>query len=356
MATRKTTATEGRAAKTKKDLQAAYQTAVEDLKEKEQAQLRPEKQLEEKQQQETVAAAETLVADSRALQDIAQLKISIGKMLGQLTEQLEGELRKYETVRAAVTARERELQEIYEIQKSANSLAALIEAENQQRAEFENEMAERRAVLETEIAEARERWQKEKAECEQAQKAQKDADKRQRDREKEQFDYEFQREQTLARNKFADETGALEKEMQTRRDKLEKELVEREREVAARETELRELRTRVETLTSDRDTAVTQAVESATQRLQTQAKTQLDLLQKESDGERNVLTTRIEAFEKTVKDQAAQITRLTGQLDTAYGKVQDIAVRAIEGSASAKALQNLQSILAENVRKPAPEK
>lgn len=52
-------------------------------------------------------------------------------------------------------------------------------------------------------------------------------------------------------------------------------------------------------------------------------------MKKGFEGEKNVLQTRIDALEKQVKIQERQINELAEQLNNAYGKVQDIAIRAI---------------------------
>jgi len=65
------------------------------------------------------------------------------------------------------------------------------------------------------------------------------------------------------------------------------------------------------------------------------------MLRRQSDGEKNVLTAKIAALERTVKAQAEQLARLQEQAEKAYSQVQEIAVRAIEGSASAKQLAHL---------------
>lgn len=55
--------------------------------------------------------------------------------------------------------------------------------------------------------------------------------------------------------------------------------------------------------------------------------------------------------------QDQQIKRLDQQAEKAYAQIQEIAVRAIEGSASSKPIANLQQLMAEQVRKPAtPER
>jgi uncharacterized coiled-coil protein SlyX len=55
-------------------------------------------------------------------------------------------------------------------------------------------------------------------------------------------------------------------------------------------------------------------------------------MSKEFEGERRVLTTRIELLQKTVKERREQITKLSAQLEKSYQKVEDIAVKAIDGS------------------------
>jgi len=65
---------------------------------------------------------------------------------------------------------------------------------------------------------------------------------------------------------------------------------------------------------------------------------------------------RVESLEKTVKDQSAQIVKISQQLDKAYGQVQDIAVKTVEGSAATKSLTHLEHIVTEQTKKQAQEK
>jgi hypothetical protein len=338
------------AAGTKKRVQKAYQEAAEAVEAQEELVARSEQESVSRRQQEAVQVATELGENALGVQEIFQLKSNLGKMLGQLADQLESELQNFQTVQKAVAAKETELKEFYEIEKNANTLAALVEAQNREKSAFDEEMAEQREALDAEIAATRERWQKEKAEYDLALKVQREADKKQREREREEYDYTFKREQALARHAFADEKAAQEKELLTIRETTEKELAEREKAIVLREVEYKELRAAVEKLTKERDAIVKQAVETMRERLVGEHKSQVELMQKSFEGERSVLATKIEALDKAVNDQAAQITKYTSQLDAAYGKVQDIAVKALEGTANAKTLQGLQSLLADSVR------
>lgn len=81
-----------------------------------------------------------------------------------------------------------------------------------------------------------------------------------------------------------------------------------------------------------------------------------EALKRDFAGEKNVLTTRISALEQTVKEQAAQLSKLTQQAEKAYTQVQDIAVKAIEGSANFRSLTSLQQLLSDQGRKQGQEK
>jgi uncharacterized coiled-coil protein SlyX len=101
---------------------------------------------------------------------------------------------------------------------------------------------------------------------------------------------------------------------------------------------------------------VNRAVKDATDRIVLEAKNKEELLRKEFEGERNVLKTRIESLEKAVKEQSEQTAKLSQQLEAAYQKVQDIAVKTVEGASSTKSLTSLDQWLGEQIRKPSSEK
>ena len=62
------------------------------------------------------------------------------------------------------------------------------------------------------------------------------------------------------------------------------------------------------------------------------------MLKRFFEGENRVLTTRIESLEKTIKEQATQITKLTQHQEKAYGQVQEIAIKAVEGASNLKSI------------------
>ena len=340
---------------TKQEMLEAYQGLVRQLQEKRAAELNPEKRLQEKQAEEAVTVAAGLAPDGvdRALGD---LKATIGKSLAEIAERMASEVTRFKSVQKAVESKERDLQELYGIEKAATSLAALIEAQNQKRREFETELGRQKEELGREIETTRAEWEKEKKSHEIELRERDALEKKGRERDKEEYAYSFKREQQAARDKLNDEKAGLEKEILAKRESVAKELADREKAVAAQEKELTELKQKAAAFPKELESAVAKAVKEATDRLILESKNREELLRKEFEGQRNVSVARIEALEKMAKDLSDQNGKLSKQLETAYQKIQEIAEKAIEGSSQSKSLADLQKLLAEQGRKTPTEK
>ena len=340
---------------TKQEMLEAYQALARQLEERRASELAPERRLEERRAEEAVKVAKG-VAPEGIDSEIGQLKADIGKLLSEISDKLAGESGKFRSIQKAVESKERDLQELYGIEKQAVSLAALIEAQNQKQSEFETEMIKRRENLTGEIEFLRGEWEKEKKAHEIEIKERDAQEKKARDREREEFAYAFKRDQQAIKDKLADEKATLEKEIKQKRETAEKELAERERTVAEKERELTELRGRAAAHPKELETAVNQAVKEATERLKLEAKNREELMRKELEGEIKVLSTKNEALEKSTKDLVAANAKLAQQLETSYQKVQEIAEKTVEGTSQSRSLAELQKLLIEQGRKGTGEK
>ncbi|MFC1760487.1 hypothetical protein ACFL6U_00220 [Planctomycetota bacterium] len=342
---------------TKKELLEAYQQVLAQIEEKEKSQLNPQQTLKQKKEGEVVAMVARLSAEG-VVGEIDHLKADMIKLLANVADKLAREVERFEKTQLAIEIKERELKEIYEIDKAAATLAALIESQQQERQRFAEEMASDRETLACEIKETRLQWERKKAEYEAQAKEQAQEETKQRKRKEEEYQYAFDREKQLARNKFEDEQAcllagkeALEKEMVMLREQTEKGLQEREQRIAEKENQFTALQVQVDEFPKKLELAIAQAVKDATERLELQAQYRQDLQQKEYQGEKNVLTTRIQSLEKTVQEQNEQLAKLSQHQEAAYQKVQDVAVKAIEGASRVGAFSELQQTLAEQTKR-----
>lgn len=337
MAERKTTGKKLTTANTKQEMLEAYTELLSQTEERREATATPEQKVGEKAAKQALAVADALTPDG-IIRDISGLKVEVGKVLTSLADKLEQESGRYEAIKRAIAEKELELAEIYEIQKAASSLAALLEAQARKKEEYEAEMALRKESLTQEIEEVRAGWQREKAQKLAEQKELDSLDAKKRARDREEYEYTQKRERQAAADAFQKEKAGLEeeklrleREIALRREQTDREFGEREQALARQEQELADLRGRVAAFPKELEATVTREVKSAVDKVQIEAKFKLELAQKEFEGERNVLTARIGALEAMAKEQSGQISRLMEQVDKSYAQVQAIAVKAVEG-------------------------
>ncbi len=360
------------ATSTKKEMMEAFNELKKRFQEKDQFQLKPEKQKEEKQKKEVIKTAGAITPEG-TVNHINQLKMEVAKTLTQLSEKLEDEASKYLKLQEGIRLKEDELKEIYDIENSAYTLAALLEAQKQKKIDFEEEMTQRKQNLEeelahkkntqeTEINQLKESWQKEKEAHAAFIKERDSEEKKTREREKEEFLYNFNREKQLNENAFKDEKGKQEKQLAAAKEAFEQKvnqkdkiLAEREEKVKEREKLVDDLQKQVDTFPGRLEAAVDKAVTETSERLLREAKQNEELLKKGYDGEKNVLQTKIDALEQLVKEQAKQLEDLSSRMEKSYSKVQDIAVKAIEGSSASHRFSTIEKHLIEQQKKSIPQ-
>lgn len=328
------------ASSTKQEMLAAYKEMVKRLKEKRETELKPQQRAEERQKDEAVQVAESLSTEGIA-REVGNLRSEISKVLIELSDRMEEEIGKYLHLKRAVEAREKELTELSAIEKEALSLAALLEAQKERRERFDGEMAEKKQSLEVEMASTRTAWKEEQKAHDGEVQAREAAEKKKRERDAEEYTYTFERQKRLAQEQFEYEKARMERETQLRRAELERDLTAREQTLTTKEAELVQLRERTTSFGAELDAAVAKAVKETTTRLTRDSEAREALLRKEFEGEQKVLQSRIESLQQTVKEQQQQIVRLSTQIEKSYGQVQEIAVKAIEGSGSARVISGL---------------
>src|SRR6185312_5224859 len=198
------------------------------------AQAKPEEKIEARNVSQAVAVADELSTEG-VVKSISELKSVVGKTLSQLSDRLEEQVARYVQIQRAIIAKDQELKEIYEIQRSASTLTALIETYERQRQELAAEHAALKDELEEEIEKGRAEWDAEQTQREVEAKERETGEQKRREREKEEYRYTFAREQQQAKDRFADEMATAQKALAEQKAASERELTERERIVKAAE-------------------------------------------------------------------------------------------------------------------------
>jgi len=320
---------------TKKEILEAYEALLTKYNDQGKAGFMAEDAKKQKEEEELVEVAESAQKDD-VINEIISLKDSVSRTFTELTDTLAQENQRYASVQKAIDIKKKELKELFDIETTLFSLAALLEAQKLKKTEFEEEMAQEKEMLKAVIKETRELWEKEKQVRAQELKEQKEQEEKLRLREKEEYEYKTTRERGLKEQELKDLLEKTEREIQAQKETFEREQAEKSEELRQRENVISEkeesylgLQKQVDAFPAELKERVDAEVSLAVSRIKTDAEKNEELLTKDFEGQKNVLATKIDSLEKLVASQQAQIDTLTNQVDDAYGKVQNIAVKAV---------------------------
>ncbi len=268
----------------------------------------------------------------KIVKGLAELKLEIGNVFDTLEDRLSSEYKKLTELQQAVEIKEKELEEVHEIRINADSLAAILAAQREKKAEFETEIEERRRAFELEMEQKKLQWKKEQEDHESLKKERDLRLKREREREEEEYSYSTSTRRKKDSDEYEAKKSALDKELMEKKAAMEKELSEREALVKSREKEFEELKSQVEKFPIEIEKVRKDTEKSVLDRLEFKYKHEAALAAKGIEGEKKLNEQMIAALQTKIKEQEEYIHQLSKKMDDATKQVQNIAIKAIEGA------------------------
>lgn len=320
---------------TKSQILEAYNDAMKKLKEAKQEDRRTEKKKEE--EIETVKHASGNSID-RIIGEISDAKVKVMNELDDIGEKLTTEFKKFNETKKAVEIESKYLDDVYEIKTNADTLSALLLAQREKKSLFEAEMDEKQAGFDAEMNQKRLQSKQEQESYEKSKRERIEADRKEREREVEEYNYNVALERKKDEDAYAAKKAQMEKELLQKKEGMTKDLDEREAVISAKEKEYAELKAKVEQFPLQMESATKQAEKAVTEKIELNYKHEVELTQREIEGERKLNKQIIQSLENKIKEQADLIRQLTEKADAAGKQVQMIAVKAIEGASTQRAI------------------
>jgi len=318
----------------KSEIYDAYHALLNEVKDHKKSSQKEQSQMAMKA--ETVGKAVKHTPDT-LLKNFTELKLSTGKLLDNVAEQLTEEYNKLLTVREATEIETERLKNSYEINATAETLDALLLAQQRKKEEFELEMEQKQKNLEQWLADKREQWNKEKEQVETQHKEEQQLWKKTKQREEDDYHYQQKVQRQKELDDYALKKTVLERELEEKRTQAEKLLNEREAFLAESEAELNELRAKAAEFPKTLQTAIAEAEKHLKERLEREFRFEADLRQKEIEGNNKLNQQKIAALEAKIKEQDFQLKQLADRSNQATSQVQEIAIKALEGSSITRA-------------------
>ncbi|AFY44194.1 hypothetical protein [Nostoc sp. PCC 7107] len=284
------------------------------------------------------------------IESLAKIQLGFGSAANELSEQLTTQASKLGEIRQSVEMEITALKQLHNLDVAENTLDTLITAYEDNSKAYQEEYNQRYEVLSQEILEQRITWQKEQEEYKQSIKERNDNLNKTRQRDISEYKYDLELQRKLNSDEYEQVQKTLYKQLEEFQQATEKQWNEREKQVIERETQFAEAKSKVEAFPKDKEAALKKATEEGKGIAHYQAKVKSDLYAKEVEGQKRFYEQRLQSLEQTINNQETRIQNLSNQLDSALKQVQDLAVKAIEGTANVNSYQAIKEIALEQAK------
>ena len=314
---------------TKSEILSTYNKLLKSIKEEKST---DRKELKKRDEEKKIVMKSEEIAVESIIQGLADARLNIGKAFEKIEENLISRQKQLSDLKKAIEIETKRIEEIHQVSVEADSLAALISAQKEQKAIFKKEYEEQVEQLNAEIAEKKAVWQKERQSVEMELKERKGVLEKERKHEEEDYMYTLKRKREKENDEYEAKKAALEKEMLEKKESFEKEFALRKVDIDNKEKEYEELKKKVEEFPKTLEKAVEEAKKTETDRIETQYKHEAELLKNGIEGERKLLAQKIQLLEMKLKEKDTLVTELTQKASDAEKRAQDVALKAIEGA------------------------
>ena len=262
---------------------------------------------------------------------LAELQLSFGGAVEELSEQVEGESVKLGELRRAIAVERGRHTQLHSTRIAADALEILKQDHARSIEEFEAKAAESRADLEESIADKREDWSREAVELAEANAEYEANLAKVRKQAAADHAYEVERQAKLTADTNAERRREVERALADSGAAKEKDWSVREKALDAASAEIQELRDEVSGYEAAIQEASKKSREAAIAAVNREAKHQAELLSRETAANLEVFELKIKSLGETISEQKSEIDKLSEQLANALAQSQKLAQRAMVG-------------------------
>lgn len=281
----------------KADILVAYQALLKKYEEKSMQPTGKEREMRQSKEEAIIRHASGYTLE-KVLQGCRNLEAAIHTHLHEVADTLGTETRRLKEVQEAISLEERRLEEVHEIKIVAVALGDLIETYRKKERELQVAYERKVSELENEIRKKKDVWVHEQEEQQYFLAQQKKREELEREERKAQFEQEL-----------AVRMGLLRKE-----------------------------------LVKDQEKAIQDAQRDSEKKIRQEEQTKAELRAQETLREKEIAQLKIASFNHQLEFQAKELDSLRKQLHSASQEAKEIALRVIEGTATAMSLRTMQRV------------
>ncbi|MDJ0734258.1 MAG: hypothetical protein QNJ47_09315 [Nostocaceae cyanobacterium] len=281
---------------------------------------------------------------------LGKIQLGFGSAASELSEQLSTQASKLAAIQENVGNEVEGLKTLHNLEMSENTLDNLIQTYEENSKVYEEEFNNRSETLLQELESQKDSWFKEQEEYQRNIKERNDNLNKTRQRDAAEYKYDLELQRKLEMDEYEQQQKELYQQLQEYQQEIEKQWTEREKAISEREKQYEEYKSQVEAFPKEKEAAIKKATEQGKGIAHYQAKVKADLYATEVEGQKRFYEQRLQSLETTITNQETRIKNLSTQLESALKQVQDLAVKAIEGSANVNSYQAMKEIALEQAK------
>lgn len=320
----------------------AYNAALEQIEMLKSQQLNPTEIAVSKKKEEVLTQASKTTKTS-VDSVVENLRKVVDSALTELTANFNDKAAQFSNLDEAIKLKDAELKEIYEIERAANTLAALIDSHEVLK---KQQSAENQATLEAyqgRLAEIRKDIQEADKEYNAKLREQREELAKEQKRAKAEFDYDFSRTKKQAEDNLADHIASEKKAIAEKTAAVEA----REESVATREEAVEALEAKVAEIPALIETASKEAADKAKKDAEKSFVFEKRAIEANKDAEIRVLQHQVELLTASLETEKENHKKTSEQLNEAYGRLENVATASVEGAKAQDTITKLLSTVGE---------
>jgi hypothetical protein len=287
----------------------------------------------------------------QTISSLENLQISFGSSVSNLSERLITEATKLVQIKTTLASEIDDLKALHNIETITDvTLDDLIqEYENTAKNQTE-ELNLQAENLELQLLELQQNWQKQKENHQREIQKRNDNYQKEKTRNEQEYQYNLAQIRLISEEEFDQQKARLYKELAEAKQQQEKLWQQREESVHKKEREYAEAQQKVTEFEEQLRAKIKQGEGEGKGIGNYQVKVKTDLRNKEIEGERRNYQLRIANLEDTIANHQERIDNLSHQLESALRQVQDLAVKAIEGTSNRNSYEAMKEIALEQAK------
>jgi hypothetical protein len=290
------------------------------------------------------------------IENLGKIQLGFGSAASELSEQLTTRAANLSGIQESVQNELQQLKALHNLEIAEDTLDNLIKSYEDNSKTYQEEYNQRFEELSQEIYEQRNAWEKEQDEKKLSVKERNDNLTKSRQRDTTEYKYDLELQRQLEVDRYEQKQKEFYNQLEETQQEIEKQWSEREKLISEQEKQFEEFKAKVEALPKEKEAAIKKATEEGKGIAYYQAKIKSDLYAKEVEGQKRYYEQRLQSLEQTIGNQENRIQNLSKQLESALKQVQDLAVKAIEGTANVNSYQVMKEIALEQAKNQAKVK